>query len=538
MTDDNNPRYRSGDPYGQQPHSDDHGNDPLAELARLIGQSDAFHQHAARAAEPHDDRGYEEPRAYHDRSGHDDRAAYNDPSAYDVAGYRDEPPVERAAEEHRYDAPFEHQPAFGRDAPQEPAWPEASDPTLDRLLAAVRTNPPADPVHDDRPEASPARPSPVLAEPALHASPLFNMDRAEPAPRSLSGFAAAPLSEPGRMPPPNPDEFYDDAPSGGRRRGMVTVFAVLALAVLGTGAAFGYRTWFGGPTVKSPPPVVRASAEPNKIAPPPQANPKEASKITYDRFADRGQNEQIVVREEKPVNVSEIARSGPPRPNVAAPAAAPAVAAPPSAPAANPPSVLTEPKRVRTVPIRPDAPDAAVARPPQMAAALPPPPAQRSVAPQRQASAGPNAPLDLANPQPQARAAAPTPAPALPAPPVRTAARPEPPPGTAPLSLAAENGAAPARAAAPRPAANGNGSFLVQVSSQRSEADAQAAFRSIKSKYAGVLGSHQPVIRRAELAGKGTYYRAMVGPFASRGEAVQLCSSLKAAGGDCVVQAN
>ena len=76
------------------------------------------------------------------------------------------------------------------------------------------------------------------------------------------------------------------------------------------------------------------------------------------------------------------------------------------------------------------------------------------------------------------------------------------------------------------------------MSSQRSEADAQAAFRSIKSKYAGVLGSHQPVIRRAELAGKGTYYRAMVGPFASRGEAVQLCSSLKAAGGDCVVQAN
>ena len=42
----------------------------------------------------------------------------------------------------------------------------------------------------------------------------------------------------------------------------------------------------------------------------------------------------------------------------------------------------------------------------------------------------------------------------------------------------------------------------------------------------------------AELAGKGTYYRAMVGPFGTRDQAVQLCSSLKAAGGDCVVQAN
>ena len=46
------------------------------------------------------------------------------------------------------------------------------------------------------------------------------------------------------------------------------------------------------------------------------------------------------------------------------------------------------------------------------------------------------------------------------------------------------------------------------------------------------------MIRRAELGGKGTYYRAMVGPFTSREQAVQLCSSLKAAGGDCVVQTN
>ncbi len=45
-------------------------------------------------------------------------------------------------------------------------------------------------------------------------------------------------------------------------------------------------------------------------------------------------------------------------------------------------------------------------------------------------------------------------------------------------------------------------------------------------------------IKRADLGSKGTYYRAMVGPFGSRDQAVQLCSSLKAAGGDCVVQAN
>ncbi len=273
--------------------------------------------------------------------------------------------------------------------------------------------------------------------------------------------------------------------------------------------------------------MIRASAEPNKVAPPPQPDAKEAAKISYDRFADRGQNEQIVVREEKPVDVGQITRSGPPSPGPGAAYAATPPAAAPAQPVANPPSVLTEPKRVRTVPVRPDAPDPALARQ-QLAAAIPAPPVQRSV-PQRQAA---NAPLDLANPQPQARAPAPPP-------PVRTASRPpEPPPGTAPLSLAPDSrasAAAPERAA-PRAVANGN--YLVQLSSQRSEADAQAAFRSLRSKYSSLLGSHNPVIRRADLAGRGTYYRAMVGPFASRNEAAQLCSSLKAAGGDCVVQSN
>jgi hypothetical protein len=76
----------------------------------------------------------------------------------------------------------------------------------------------------------------------------------------------------------------------------------------------------------------------------------------------------------------------------------------------------------------------------------------------------------------------------------------------------------------------------VQVSSQRSEADAQSAYRTLQSKYSSVLGSHPHTVRRADLGSKGVYYRAMVGPFGSRAEAIQLCSSLKQAGGDCVVQ--
>jgi len=135
-------------------------------------------------------------------------------------------------------------------------------------------------------------------------------------------------------------------------------------------------------------------------------------------------------------------------------------------------------------------------------------------------------------------------------------------PGNAPLSLSPDAPApaparvAPARTATPAvrtaavaptqltpaaPAAAGGGTgggYAVQVSSQRSEAEAQAAFRSQQSKYPGQLGGKQPLINKVDLGAKGIYYRVMVGPFASGSEASQLCSSLKAVGGQCIIQRN
>ena len=79
---------------------------------------------------------------------------------------------------------------------------------------------------------------------------------------------------------------------------------------------------------------------------------------------------------------------------------------------------------------------------------------------------------------------------------------------------------------------------MVQITSQRSEADAQASYRAVQLKYPNVLSSHQPSICRADLGEKGIYYRALIGPFGAAEEAGQLCTSLKAAGGQCVVQRN
>jgi hypothetical protein len=218
--------------------------------------------------------------------------------------------------------------------------------------------------------------------------------------------------------------------------------------------------------------------------------------------------------------------------------------------AANPPSAIGEPRRVRTVPIRPDQGGDVAAAPPSQQ-----PPSQQltSVAPPRQVNA---AAANVAAPAPDdtpGRAAAarassrtalrstPAPAPAVNAPlslspdannnapPVAQDNFPPPPPPRA-------SAPPPARVASAPPAATAGGSYLVQVSSQRSEAEAESAYRGIQSKFGSVLGSQPHTVRRADLGAKGVYYRAMVGPFASREEAVQVCSSLKQAGGECVVQ--
>ena len=82
------------------------------------------------------------------------------------------------------------------------------------------------------------------------------------------------------------------------------------------------------------------------------------------------------------------------------------------------------------------------------------------------------------------------------------------------------------------------GGYAVQVTSERSESGAQAAFRVLQAKYPIQLRGRHPIIRRADLGAAGTYYRALVGPLRSAEEAKRLCSGLKAAGADCIIQKN
>jgi cell division protein FtsN len=243
---------------------------------------------------------------------------------------------------------------------------------------------------------------------------------------------------------------------------------------------------------------------------------------------DAPANERLVSREEKPVELAAPSAAVPrvvlpsPMTNSAfPPAPSPAGAAPASptpSTTGSAPANPAEPKKIRTVTIKPDGNEAGAR---SIGSVQPSPAAQvsaRSVpgAPAAKPPAARRAPLSL---DPQAQAEAVEAAPAAAPPPAR-ARNPAPAPRVASIAPAGESGG-----------------YMVQISSQRSESEAHASFRSLQGKFKELAG-REAVVRRADLGSKGTYYRAMVGPFGSSDEAGRFCGNLKAAGGQCIIQKN
>ena len=87
--------------------------------------------------------------------------------------------------------------------------------------------------------------------------------------------------------------------------------------------------------------------------------------------------------------------------------------------------------------------------------------------------------------------------------------------------------------AAPAPAASGQGSYAVQVNAQRTMAEAEAAAANVERRHGDVLSGARPFIIRADIPGKGTYYRVRVGPYAGSQTAHAVCEQLKGRGADC-----
>ncbi len=306
---------------------------------------------------------------------------------------------------------------------------------------------------------------------------------------------------------------HDDGRSPIKRRNTAKIaVAVLGLAVFGSAAALGYRAIFKG-GIAGPAPIIRADNSPTKVIPTADGS----SKSINERLGNG--SERLVRRDEDPVELRDPSRASTGAVMPGSGGSFPGMGAFQSSPAASPPGSppsLTEPRRVHTVTIRAD--QGAAAPPPDRIGA--PPPARTTAAPtQRTVAVVPAAPPPQAAPGSNS-------GPLSIAPPGMVGADPAPP-------VARVASAAPV---APSRASDGGG-YVVQLSAQKSEADAQSSYRAMQAKFA-VLNGHQPLIRRKDQGDRGVFYAAQVGPFGSKDEASQLCDSLKSAGGSCFVQRN
>jgi hypothetical protein len=88
--------------------------------------------------------------------------------------------------------------------------------------------------------------------------------------------------------------------------------------------------------------------------------------------------------------------------------------------------------------------------------------------------------------------------------------------------------------AALAPAAAANGAWSMQIASQPSEGAAQSSYQDLLRRYGNVLEGRPANIVKAEIAGKGTFWRVRV-PAGSRSDAINLCENYKSAGGNCFV---
>ncbi|HKS18428.1 MAG TPA: SPOR domain-containing protein [Bradyrhizobium sp.] len=475
--------YPAHDDYGRG--DDQHAgsrseSDPLAELARLIGQTDPF--------------------------------------AIGRANVKPQPRAEQRPQVQQYQAEVEDAPAAGpppwlqRAHRQDVATPA---PDLDEDAEAEYQPSPVHPLHRYAAQQAAAEPQ-HQDEPQYSDQPYQDQESDQSRyDDALYGQIEAGLDY--QRDPAYPDDpyayqnAYDEEPEepSRKRGGLVTVAVVLALAVLGTGGAFAYRNFMGSPR-SGEPPIIKADNSPTKIMP---AGADSAPK-TPDRMALGDGSEKLVPREEAPMDVN--ARSGPRvvfpplNQNANPPSVASVAPSAPASTAANGTLPSNEPRKIKTLSVKGDAADSGL---PANGAPPPTKPAARASAPPAAAPRAPSSANASAN---------------------------------GPLSLTPGTSAAaepPARVAAVNPApavpvAAGSGGYVVQVSSQKNEADAQASYRALQSKFPTVLGSRAPLIKRADLGDKGVYYRAMVGPFGSQDEATQFCGNLKTAGGQCVVQRN
>lgn len=85
---------------------------------------------------------------------------------------------------------------------------------------------------------------------------------------------------------------------------------------------------------------------------------------------------------------------------------------------------------------------------------------------------------------------------------------------------------------APAPVTAAKGSWQIQLMSSPNKAAVEKSWKNLTKKFSLLAGQNYE-ISAADLGKKGTYYRLRAGTFASKEQANEFCTKLKAAGGSC-----
>lgn len=317
-----------------------------------------------------------------------------------------------------------------------------------------------------------------------------------------------------------------------RNRMLLAAAVVGAVALIGGIGAFALS--FGGGGSGDAPVLVKADDAPIKVKPENPGGtviPNQDNKV-YDMVAKGGRpaaptQEKLVSDAEQPIDVTSTAPEarvvgGLPVDEAAQPAGksedrvAPALVENDAA-ADEVPAVA--PRKVRTMVVRPDGTlvpreDPAPAQ--QIAATEPTDPAPQAVSAPGAEQTGAVTPA-----APQQSANTPSAAPVAPQRPAEQ-----------PVDIVGE--VKPGQVAALDPNAAAAGTWAMQIASQPSVEAAQSTYQDLARRYASVLEGRSVNIVKAEVAGKGTFYRVRVAAD-SRAEAISLCEKYKAAGGACFV---
>jgi hypothetical protein len=329
------------------------------------------------------------------------------------------------------------------------------------------------------------------------------------------------------------------------RRPLYAMGAIICAGLVGIGASFAMRSKAPGSQELA---LVKAPTGPVKVAPenPGGINVPNQSASVLDRAAG-SQVSKVVSREEQPVDLDQqvkqmrvITLGGPKDGTVSSGqgAASVPVPPPPAATVSTRNNGFPEPKRVKTVSVRPDgslivaeASSGPSADPIAAIAAGRPAPAgsadsalPKSATSKATARVSTTPKIEAAAPAAGDQPVSTTPVPAKP-----KAAAAKPKPEAMKVASAEDTDASLAQSA-------GTGGFAVQLAAPGSEQDARSISNKLGQRFAGILDGHRPSVVKAEV-GEKSIYRVRVGSL-SRDEATSLCGKIKSKGGDCFVAKN